>query len=141
MGDYLPYFSIYLAEEFIDEHLLMNIYNKFGEDFVSEPIDIEPIKAAVKKQLHQFEKKGEDIIPITSYEKIFLNGGRLPENIERKLKRRGILVIKNTITEELIRHWETNILRYLYDNNAFPKKNQVYKYIVPMHISRTGVYI
>ena len=93
------------------------------------------------EQLHQFEKKGEDIIPITSYEKIFLNGGRLPENIERKLKRRGILVIKNTITVELIRHWDTNILRYLYDNNAFPKKNQVYKYIVPMHISRTGVYI
>merc|ERR1712062_832696 len=74
--------------EFTDEHLLMNIYNKFGEDFVSEPIDIEPIKTAVKKQLHQFEKKGEDIIPITSYEKIFLNGGRLPENIERKLKRK-----------------------------------------------------
>ena len=112
-------------DDLMDEQFLMNIYNTLGEDFISEPIDLEPIKSAVKKQFHHLEKKGEDIIPITSYEKIILNGGRLPENIERKLKRRGILVIRNTIPPELITHWETNILRYLYDNNAFPKKNKV----------------
>ena len=113
------------TEDLMDEQFLSNIYNTLGEDFISEPIDLEPIKSAVKKQFHHLEKKGKDIIPVTSYEKIILNGGRLPENIKRKLQRRGILVIKNTIPPELIKHWETNILRYLYDNNASPKKNQV----------------
>ena len=110
-------------ESYINTNDLKSIVD---EDYNISKLNFASIDKALKKQLHQLERKGSDLIPVTSYEKIILNGGKLPENIARKLIKRGVLVIRNTLSLEMSRDWISNILKYLYDNNAFPKRNQVH---------------
>ncbi len=62
---------------------------------------------------------------MTTYDKIKNNGGRLPEGVAEKVKRRGVLVVKDTIPAEEIETMVADLLKYMYDNNAFPPgKNQ-----------------
>ena len=68
---------------------------------------------------------GSNFIPITSFEKIELNGGNLPDNVARKFVKRGVIIVRNSVSSNLAQSWLADILKYLYSNNAFSKLNEV----------------
>ena len=70
--------------------------------------------------------KGSKIIPETTLEKIVNNGGKIPDKLAEKVRKRGVLIVRNTIPEEETKEMMADLVKYLYSNNGFPKDpNQV----------------
>ena len=61
------------------------------------------------------------LIPETSLAKIRRNGGKLPEKVARKVHKRGIIIVRDTIPKDLVHEWMAEVVRYLYANHGFPK--------------------
>ena len=54
------------------------------------------------------------------------NGGKFPDKIADKVRKRGVVVVRNTIPEEEVKEMMADLVKYLYTNNGFPKnENQV----------------
>lgn len=83
------------------------------------------VEKKLAKQLEIIREKGNDVIPITTFDKIKNNGGQLPEGIMEKLRKRGVLIVRNTIPANEISDMISSLLKYMYDNNVLPAdKNQ-----------------
>ena len=95
-----------------------NVYD-FGTNHHTSMVE------ALDKQIKHIQKKGSNFIPITSFEKIELNGGNLPDNVARKFVKRGVIIVRNSVSSNLAQSWLADILKYLYNNNAFSKLNEV----------------
>ena len=95
-----------------------NVYD-FGTNYHTSMVE------ALDKQIKHIQKKGSNFIPITSFEKIELNGGNLPDNVARKFVKRGVIIVRNSVSSNLAQSWLADILKYLYNNNAFSKLNEV----------------
>ena len=86
------------------------------------------IENKLDKQIETLREKGNKVIPITTFERIQNNGGRIPEGLAEKVHKRGVLIVKNTIPREEIEVFRGDLLKYLFDNDAINAgKNQVTK--------------
>ena len=101
---------------FLEE--MKNVY-EFGTNYHTSMVE------ALDKQIRHSQKKGSNFIPVTSFEKIELNGGNLPDNVARKFVKRGVIIVRNSVSSDLAQTWLADILKYLYNNNAFSKLNEV----------------
>lgn len=112
--------SEYYSDRFIE------LKDSFGLDKIVAVSTFNSIEKALRKQLDKIQAHGSQVIPVTHFEKIRKNGGRLPENVAKKVKKRGVLIVRNTISPELVQVWMADLVKYLWANNAFPKaSNQV----------------
>ncbi len=84
----------------------------------------------LQKQLDILEEEGNSVIPETTYAKIANNGGVIPEGVAKKVKKRGVLIVRNTIPEATVHNYFTDLIKYLYVNNAIPSDNKVNKHEV-----------
>ena len=98
-----------------------NVYD-FGTNYHTSMVE------SLDKQIKHIQKKGSNFIPVTSFEKIELNGGNLPDNVARKFVKRGVIIVRNSVSSNLAQSWLADILKYLYNNNAFSKLNEVSYY-------------
>ena len=71
--------------------------------------DILEISEELRKQLGTIVKKGNTIIPQTSLSKILKNNGRIPEAVARKVRKRGVLIVRHTIPSEQIHQWMADL--------------------------------
>ena len=71
--------------------------------------DILEISEELRKQLETIVKKGNTIIPQTSLSKIMKNNGRIPEVVARKVRKRGVLIVRHTIPSEQIHQWMADL--------------------------------
>jgi hypothetical protein len=63
------------------------------------------ILKALERQLEMLHRKGDaaaGVIPETTLDKILKNNGRLPENVAAKVRKRGVLIVRNTIPDSLV---------------------------------------
>ena len=67
--------------------------------------------------------KEKSSIPETTMEKILNNDGQLSERIVKKVRQKGVLIVRNTIPSNLIHLWSGDLIQYLYNNQAFPKES------------------
>ena len=67
--------------------------------------------------------KEKSSIPETTMEKILNNDGQLSERIVKKVRQKGVLIVRNTIPSNLIHEWSGDLIQYLYNNQAFPKES------------------
>ena len=112
----LIYFAFCLQLCILEE--MGNVYD-FGTNYHTSMVE------ALDKQIKHIQKKGSNFIPVTSFERIELNGGNLPDNVARKFVKRGVIVVRNSVPSNLAQIWLADILKYLYNNNAFSKLNEV----------------
>ena len=54
-------------------------------------------------------KKGNSVIPQTTLSKIIKNNGKIPETVARKVKKRGVLIVRHTIPSETIHQWMADL--------------------------------
>ena len=72
------------------------------------------------KQLQRIKEKGSKIIPETTFQKIANNGGHLSEAIVRKVRKHGVLIVRNAIPAKEAYDMMSELIRYLYSNNMYP---------------------
>ena len=58
---------------------------------------------------------------MTSFKRISNNGGRLPEGVAAKVRKMGVLVVKEVIPAKEIEDMMTDLVKYMYENTAFPQ--------------------
>ena len=92
--------------------------------------DIQDILKTVRKPLEAIKRKKSSLIPETTLAKILANNGQIPDVVARKVKKRGILIVRKAVDSELIHEWMADLFRYLYVHNAFPKENQVSLFVL-----------
>ena len=85
------------------------------------------VERRLQKQVESLRERGGDLVPVTTFDKILNNGGRFPEALAERVRRRGVVVVRDTIPEEEVEQMVGDLLKYMYDNSAFPPhgKNQV----------------
>ena len=66
-------------------------------------------------------RQGADLIPSTSFRRIAQNGGRLPDGIADKVRKRGVLIVRGVIPAKEIEEMMSELVKYMYENKAFPK--------------------
>ena len=49
----------------------------------------------------------------------------LPEGVADKIKKRGVVIVRNTIPKEEIEEMMADLITYMYDNEVYPSENQV----------------
>ncbi len=92
--------------------------------------DLAELFAQVERRL-QIEVKsiseyGSDIIPVTTYDEVKNNNGRFSQGVADEVRRRGVVVVREVIPMEEMDSMVASLLKYMYDNNAFPPAiNQV----------------
>ena len=73
------------------------------------------------KHLRTLSERGSDVIPVTSFKRISNNDGRLPEGVADKVRKMGVLIIRDVIPSKEIEEMMTDLLKYMYENRAFPQ--------------------
>lgn len=87
----------------------------------------EQVEKRLDKQMEIIREKGSDVVPVTTFDKIRLNGGKIPEAVADKVRKRGVLIVRNTIPKQDVEQLVAEVLTYMYNNNVFPPKdNQVH---------------
>jgi len=72
-------------------------------------------------ELEKIRVEGNKLIPETSWEKIMNNGGNIPEEAALQVKKRGVLIVRNTIPEAEAKDMLADILKYLNSSDGFPE--------------------
>ena len=93
---------------------------------IAELVYCRKVERRLIKRLRTLSERGpEDVIPITSYKRISNNGGRLPEGVVDKVRKMGVLIIRDVIPAREIEDMMTDLISYMHDNKAFPQdRNQ-----------------
>ena len=73
------------------------------------------------KHLRTLSERGSDVIPVTSFKRISNNDGRLPEGVADKVRKMGVLIVRDVIPAKEIEEMMTDLLKYMYENRAFPQ--------------------
>ena len=73
------------------------------------------------KHLKTLSERGSDVIPVTSFKRISNNDGRLPEGVADKVRKMGVLIVRDVIPAKEIEEMMTDLLKYMYENRAFPQ--------------------
>ena len=96
-------------------------------DLAPSDVDHQMVKigSALRKKLGIILEKGNEIIPDVSLSKIIANNGQIPERVAQKMRKRGVLIVRDVVPRETIHDWRASLVQYIYNNNAFPKGNQV----------------
>ena len=96
-----------------DSEYESNVYKQLKEliDIDSDEADkkIQEINEELRIELDVIAKRGNTIIPQTSLSKIIKNNGRIPETVARKVKKRGVLIVRHTIPTETIHQWMADL--------------------------------
>jgi len=80
-------------------------------------------------------------IPITSFDKIFHNGGEIPEKIAQKVRKRGVVIVRNTIPIDEISEYHSDLIKYLYNNNGFPKDDNQVSFSIYLYLHKSAILI
>ena len=91
------------------------------------------VERRLTKRLRTLSERGpEDVIPITSFKRISNNGGRLPEGVVDKVRKMGVLIVRDVIPAREIDDMMTDLIGYMHDNKAFPQnRNQTQVFSAP----------
>ena len=96
-----------------DSEYESNMYKQLKElmdlDVIEVEKNIQEISEELRKQFEAISKKGNAIIPQTSLSKIIKNNGRIPETVARKVRKRGVLIVRHTIPSEEIHQWMSDL--------------------------------
>ena len=108
----------YYSDEYVElkdiiEHDQENIEDVFKK-----------VEKKLDKQLEVIKERGNELIPTVSFDKIRNNGGKLPEGIADKVRKRGVLIIKNVIPKQEVEDMMTELLKYMYKNEMYPPKDK-----------------
>ena len=71
--------------------------------------------------MRTLSERGSDVIPVTSFKRISNNGGRLPEGVAAKVRKTGVVIVREVIPAREIEDMMTDLLKYMYENRAFPQ--------------------
>lgn len=81
--------------------------------------------------LPQIQELGTKLVPEVNFSDIEANGGKLPEEVEKKLKACGTLVIRGIVPREQALGWKKEVREYITSNpstGGFPANDiQVYE--------------
>lgn len=108
----------YYSEEYVE---LKDTIEYDQENLISL---FKKVEKKLDKQLEIISERGSEIIPTVSYDKIRNNGGKLPEGVADKVRKRGVLIVRNVIPKEEIEDMMTDLHKYLYKNGMYPPKNK-----------------
>ena len=120
MGDGQNLFSVTQELDYRSE-LNRNLKALLDIDSIRAQNDLSEIEKYMVKKLRK--KKP---IPETTMEKILNNGGELPYRIAQKVRQKGVLIVRNTIPRNLIHSWSSDLLQYLYNNQAKENNQTAY---------------
>ena len=79
------------------------------------------VERRLTKHLRTLSERGSDVIPVTSFKRISNNDGRLPEGVADKVRKMGVLIVRDVIPAKEIEEMMTDLLKYMYENRAFPQ--------------------
>ena len=103
--------DLFVNEE--DSEYESSVYKQLKElmDLDSDEVEknIEEISEELRSQLDVIAKKGNTVIPQTSLSKIIKNNGRIPDAVARKVKKRGVLIVRHTVPTETIHQWMADL--------------------------------
>lgn len=89
------------------------------------------LKRLDNETLPEIEALGSTIVPEVAYSDIVANGGVLPKDVEARLKRTGVVIVKGVVSREQALEWKQQVKDYIKANpqtGGFPAKNiQVYE--------------
>ena len=99
-------------------------FRQSKESFQLAEEEVELIFSKIVNRLRAQTKKLRAKLPFdfaeTSFKKIEDNGGKLPANVERKLRKSGVIIVRNTLPPKEAVDLASSTIEYLYQNGAFP---------------------
>ena len=107
----------YVSDEYAD------IKQQIGLEKKEADIFFQKVTKQLKKQLEKIKEKGDEIIPETTFQKIINNNGYLSESIIRRVRKHGILVVRNTIPPKETLNMMSDLLDYMDKNDIYPTSN------------------
>ena len=107
----------YVSDEYAD------IKHQIGIEKKEADIFFQKVTKQLKKQLEKIKEKGDEIIPETTFQKIINNNGYLSESIIRRVRKHGILVVRNTIPPKETLNMMSDLLDYMDKNDIYPTSN------------------
>lgn len=107
----------YVSDEYADIKQQIGLENKEADIFFQK------VTKQLKKQLEKIKEKGDEIIPETTFQKIINNNGYLSESIIRRVRKHGILVVRNTIPPKETLNMMSDLLDYMDKNDIYPTSN------------------
>ena len=107
----------YISNEYAD------IKQQIGIDKNEADIFFNKIKRQLKKQIEKVKERSNEIIPETTFQRIINNNGHLSESNIRKVQKRGILIVRNTIPQKETLNMMSDILDYMDKNYMYQANN------------------
>ena len=115
-------FSSELPEYHSEEYVELKDIIQHDQENIEELF--KKVEKKLEKQLEIIKERGNDVIPTVSYDKIRNNGGKLPDGVADKVRKRGVLIIRNVIPKEEIEDMMTDLQKYMYKNEMYPPKDK-----------------
>jgi hypothetical protein len=81
----------------------------------------EKVEKKLDEELEEIRSKGNKLIPETRLEDILSKGGNLPEEVVEQVRKRGVLIVRNTIPKDEAEKMLEDLINYITVNNGFPK--------------------
>ena len=107
----------YISNEYAD------IKQQIGIDKNEADIFFNKIKRQLKKQIEKVKERSNEIIPETTFRRLINNNGHLSESNIRKVQKRGILIVRNTIPQKETLNMMSDILDYMDKNYMYQANN------------------
>jgi hypothetical protein len=84
------------------------------------------VERKLSKQVEMLRERGDDIFPMTTFDRIRKNGGRLPAGVADRVRRRGAVIVRNVVPKGEAEDMLTDLTKYMFtNNNVFPNTNRV----------------
>lgn len=73
----------------------------------------------LEKRLEAVREQGSDGVPVVQFRDIINNGGKLPDNVAKKVSKKGVVIVRGVLDKKTVTGLEAELLKYLMDNDAF----------------------
>jgi len=85
------------------------------------------VEQAVAKEVAEIQRRGKAVIPTVDFEELAANGGEFPKAVAEEIRKRGCVVVRNTVDVETALAAKQEAKQYIAANQGelvgFPKNN------------------
>ncbi|CAB4063331.1 unnamed protein product [Lepeophtheirus salmonis] len=81
------------------------------------------IKRLEKRLDKIWAKEYDNIIPEIQFQRLLHSDGQFPESIAHKIRKRGIIVIRNVVKQSEIQEEQSSLIEYIFSNQSFDEND------------------
>jgi len=74
------------------------------------------LETALEGELAEIERRQQEVIPEVSFSEIQRNNGRMPEAVEREVRKRGVVIVRGVVESGQARAWKAGVQQYARQN-------------------------